>query len=83
MAQVHTNLNALKNAECPQCGCPFFETDVCIYKKLPAIESPTGKAQMIRLALGRCADCGLIVLPKEDTLQAVSIERTDVEQDEA
>ena len=42
---------------CPSCGANIFETSLVTYKKLPAIQSPTGKAQLMGVPIIACLGC--------------------------
>jgi len=77
--KVNINLTALETSVCPECGCPFFYTNLAIYKKLTSVESPTGKAETVRVILSQCMECGIIVQPKGMELERVLIEKVEPE----
>lgn len=80
-ANVTINLTTLETSVCPECGCPFFYTNLAIYKKLTSVESPTGKAETVRVVLSQCMECGIIVQPKGMELERVLIEKLEPKEE--
>lgn len=78
---VHVNLNELPSVGCPTCGCMIFTTNFAMYKKLSAIQ--VGKAQIVRVVLERCEDCGAICQVVGDGLKLVKLVPIGKETDDA
>lgn len=73
--RININLDTLETVACPSCKNPVFETNHSILKKLPVIQSPTGRAQLIRVDLVCCPDCGSFYRIKDDILYPVDPEK--------
>lgn len=56
--------NQLEDVGCKECGCLLFESAVRM-KRISAIQSPTGKSELIQLQVNVCRDCGTEVDPNE------------------
>lgn len=74
--QIKINLNELEIRTCPYCNSSFFTTGQSILKRLPAIQSPSGKPQLIRIDLVVCANCGTVFQVKDDELHTVASPQT-------
>lgn len=74
--QFTANMDDLPTALCPICGCQIFNTGVALYKKLGAVQSPTGRAQLIRVVLSSCVDCGAVVMPVSDQFKLIEVTPT-------
>ena len=59
---ISVNLDTLASATCPSCGDNIFETDLVTYKVLPAIQSPSGQAQLIGIPVISCVGCNDLFL---------------------
>ena len=53
---LNINPSDLTDILCDKCGSQCFEP-VFLFKKLSAVLSPTGQANIIPMQLYRCADC--------------------------
>lgn len=73
--KMNINLDNLKIVTCPQCKNSVFKTNLSIFKKLPLIQSPTRKAQLIRIDLISCLICNSIYTLKDTELFPVSLEK--------
>tara|TARA_B100000900_G_scaffold411050_1_gene429994 strand:- start:2069 stop:2293 length:225 start_codon:yes stop_codon:yes gene_type:complete len=56
--------NTLEDVGCKECGCLLFDTAVKM-KRISAIQSPTGKSELIQIQVNVCRDCGTEVNPNE------------------
>lgn len=54
--KIMIEVNTLPNIICP-CGSELFE-NIFILKKVSALQSPSGKEEIIPLALMVCTNCG-------------------------
>ena len=68
---VHINLNEMPSVGCPNCSCEIFTTNYAMYKKLSAIQ--VGKAQIVRVILERCEECGALCQVVNDGLKLVEM----------
>jgi len=57
--QFNVDPTKLQTVTCPNCGGIFFEEKM-MFKELPAIQSPTGKASMIPIPVVVCNECGTV-----------------------
>lgn len=55
--KMNINLDELKTVTCPNCKNPILATNLSMFKRIPGIQSPTGKAQLIRVELISCLIC--------------------------
>lgn len=72
--QFKINLNELPTMACPGCKGQIFNTSVSLYKKLGATQSPSGKAQLVRVELACCLDCGAVSQVVGDELKPVELQ---------
>jgi predicted Zn-ribbon and HTH transcriptional regulator len=49
--------NTLEDVACKECGHLLFDTAVKM-KRISAIQSPTGKSELIQIQVNVCRDCG-------------------------
>ena len=70
-AMSHVNLNELPSVGCPNCSCQIFVSNAAMYKKVSAIQA--GKAQLIRVVLNICQDCGALSQAIGDELKLVEV----------
>jgi len=80
-AQIRVNLNELPPVSCPACKCQIFATNIAIYKKLGATQSPTGKAMLAMISLLLCQDCGALSQVVQDELKLVEVEKITPPED--
>lgn len=71
-AQININLEDLKILTCPKCKNATFKTDLSIFKTLPSIQSPSGKAQLLRIELITCNSCNQSFLIKGSELSPIT-----------
>lgn len=71
--RININLDTLEEVTCPNCNCTIFETSLSLFKKLPVIQSPIGKSQLIKVDLVNCYGCGKLFQVKGDELQPVEL----------
>lgn len=55
--RININLEELETLACPNCKSTVFQTSLVNFKKLPAIQSPTGQTQLIAINLAKCCNC--------------------------
>lgn len=55
--KIKVDINTLETVTCPNCKNSILKTDLSVFKKLPSIQSPTGRAQLIRIDLVSCPAC--------------------------
>jgi hypothetical protein len=80
--RININLDQLESAVCPSCGANVFDTSYMTYKILPAIQSPTGKAQLIGVPVIICVGCSDLFLIKGDELiPAAKLQETKQSQE--
>lgn len=72
--RISIDVNTLKSLACPICTNTIFHTNINLFKKLPAIQSPTGQEQMIAIALAECRVCKNFFQVKSDGLTLITIE---------
>ena len=58
-AQVNIKPEDLKDISCENCGCKYFR-QVNAFKRISALQSPTGKEQIMPVPTFRCDECGFI-----------------------
>lgn len=76
--QIQIDITQLKSLRCEFCnGILFSETS--IIKELPALVSPTGQNQHVRVPLLACDSCGK--LTKESQMKAKVLTQVDLEND--
>lgn len=80
--QITINLNDLDTVRCANCGFAIFATNVAMYKRIGATQSPTGKAMLAGIQLNVCQDCGAIMQVVDDELKLVEIAPGDGKADE-
>jgi len=71
---INVNLQELESAICPVCNTVIFDTGFVTYKKLPAVQSPTGKAMLIAIPVVVCTDCGAMFHIMGDQLSPINPE---------
>ena len=49
----------MKDIACENCGCKYFR-QVHAFKRISALQSPTGKEQIVPVPTFRCDECGFI-----------------------
>ena len=79
--KININLNTLETAACPNCNNFVFETKLSIFKKLPSIQSPIGRSQLVQINLVSCPACNSFFQIKDDELLPVVFK--ELEKDEA
>ena len=57
--QFNVDPMKLQTVTCPNCDSIFFEEKM-MFKELPAIQSPNGKASMIPIPVVVCNECGSV-----------------------
>lgn len=72
--KMNINLNDLKMLTCPKCENSIFTTNLSMFKKLPNIQSPTGKAQLIKIELISCPACNSFYFIKDAELIPLPLE---------
>ena len=50
---------SMKDLACENCGCKYFR-QVHAFKTVSALQSPTGKEQIVPVPTFRCDECGFI-----------------------
>lgn len=75
--QVKLNviLSNLEELVCPNCENPIFIANSSMFKKLPAIQSPTGKAQLVHVQLLTCTACNCSFRIKDDELLPIAFKK--------
>ena len=73
-ASININLDTLETIICPNCKNPVLATNLSIFKRLPSIQSPTGKAQLLRIELVSCLVCNRYYQIKDAELSPVITE---------
>jgi uncharacterized Zn finger protein len=58
-AQVNIKPGDMKDICCEQCGGQYFR-QVTAFKRISALQSPTGKEQIVPIPSFRCDDCGYV-----------------------
>ena len=71
--KVSLNIDDLETIICPNCKGSVFQTDLCTFKKLPSVQSPTGKAQLIKINIITCPDCKSQFQIRDDNLFPISL----------
>lgn len=70
--QIKINLDNLEEIACPACNGLIFTAGKSMLRKLPVIQSPTGKPQLVRIDLITCTTCGNLYQIKDDKLFLVA-----------
>ena len=78
-AKINININTLETIACPNCSNFIFKTDLSIFKKLPSIQSPIGRPQLIRIDLISCPACNRFFQIKDDELLPVILKELEKE----
>ena len=78
-AKINININTLETAVCPNCNNFVFKTNLSIFKKLPSIQSPIGKPQLIRIDLVSCPACNNFFQVKDDKLLPIVLKELENE----
>jgi len=73
-AKINIDLNSLESAVCPICGAVIFDTSFMTYKRLPAIQSPNGKAQLVGVPIIVCAGCEAFLVVRGDEITPLAPE---------
>lgn len=55
--RINIDINTLKLVPCLSCGCLIFKTGFTMIKKLSALQSPSGKEQLVSINPIRCSNC--------------------------
>ena len=76
---IRVNINTLETVACPNCNNFVFKTNLSIFKKLPSIQSPTGRPQLIKIDLISCPACNSFFQIKDDELLPVVLEELEKE----
>jgi hypothetical protein len=66
--RINVDINTLESITCPNCACIIFEAGLVTLKKLSAVQSPTGKEQLITLNLVKCSKCDSLFLVQNNAL---------------
>lgn len=77
--KINISLNTLEAAACPNCNNFVFETKLSIFKKLPSIQSPIGRPQLIEVKLISCPACNSFFQIKDDELLPVVFQELEKE----
>jgi hypothetical protein len=64
---MHVDLKSLEDVKC-QCGCEFWE-QIFAMKKIPVLQSPTGKEEFMPIPFFVCKQCSQ---PFENAIKGVS-----------
>lgn len=78
-AKINISINNLETVSCPNCKNFVFETNLSIFKKLLSIQSPNGKAQLIKIDLIACPSCNRFFQAREDKLLPIILEELNDE----
>jgi len=73
---INVDVSKLDTFLCPNCESPYC-VEVFQIKQVPALMSPTGKEQVLKLPTGfACVECqaSMFTEPKEETENAPTIE---------
>ena len=81
--RININLNELPPVGCPNCECQVLATNIAMYRKLGATQSPTGKAMLAMIPLSLCQDCGAVSQVVGDELKLIEMVPVDGEADDA
>ena len=68
---ININLSTLETVTCPICQSPVFEMNLIMFKRLPAIQSPTGRAQLVKVDFVNCPACNNLFQIKDGVLLPV------------
>lgn len=66
--KMNVNLDTLEAVTCPNCKNSVFVTNLSMFKRLPSIQSPTGKPQLIKIDLISCPVCNRFYYVKDAEL---------------
>ena len=73
--KINVNIDSLTTAACPVCTNTVFQTNLTLFKKLPAIQSPIGRMQLIAISLAQCCVCSNFFQVNNDGLKLMHIEK--------
>jgi hypothetical protein len=66
---IKLDINSLEDIKC-ECGCGFFE-QIFAMKRVPALQSPTGREEILPIPFMVCKQCGKPVKGKGEEVSKV------------
>lgn len=66
--RINIELNDLEDITCPHCENTMFKTGIVRLKKLPAVQSPSGREQAVTINHVQCTICADFFILKDCTL---------------